>query len=156
MKGVKVMSLIRKDRNWGLDPFQEISRLEKDMRSLFTNVFGDRELALEDRSFAPLVDIRDVENQIIVEADIPGFKKEDITIEVTPETIDISAEHKEEKEEKKEGKYLRRERCAYKFYRQIPLPSPIDTEKIDSTFTNGTLTLTLPKTPGTEKKRITL
>jgi HSP20 family protein len=150
------MSLIRKDRNWGLDPFQEISRFENEMRRLFANFFGDRDLAFEERNFAPLVDIRDVEDQFILEADIPGFKKEDITIEVTPETIDLSAQHKEEKEEKKEGKYLRRERCAYKFRRQISLPSPIDTGRIESSFEDGTLKLTLPKTPGTEKKRINL
>ncbi len=150
------MSLIRRDRRWGLDPFQEISRLEDEMCNLFANVFGDRELALTDRVFAPLVDERELETNFIVEADIPGFKKEDIVIDVTSETVEITAEHKEEKKEKKEGKCLRQERCAYKFYRAISLPSSIDTEKIESTFSYGTLKLNLPKAPGTGKKRISL
>jgi hypothetical protein len=48
MKGVNKMSLIRRDRRWGLDPFQEVSRLEDEMWNLFANVFGDRDLALRD------------------------------------------------------------------------------------------------------------
>lgn len=156
MKGVIKMSLIRRDRRWGLDPFQEISRLEDEMRNLFSNVFGDRDLALTDRVFAPLVDIRELDTNFVVEADLPGFKKEDITVDVTSESVEITAEQKEEKKEEKEGKYLRQERCAYKFYRAISLPSPINTEKINSTFTDGTLILTLPKAPGTGKKRLTL
>jgi HSP20 family protein len=91
-----------------------------------------------------------------VEADIPGFKKEDIKIDVTPETVEIIVEQSEEKKEEKEGKFLRQERCAYRFYRTISLLSSVDTEKIDTSFKDGTLTLTLPKTPGTGKKRITL
>ncbi len=150
------MSLIRRDRRWGLDPFQEVSRLENEMRDLFANVFGDRDLALRDRVFAPLVDVRELENSFIVEADIPGFKKEDIKIDVTPETLEITVKQSGEKKEEKEGKYLRQERCAYRFYRAISLPSSVDTEKIDTSFKDGTLTLTLPKTPGTGKKRITL
>ncbi len=153
------MSLIRRDRRWGIDPFQEVSRLENEMRNLFSNVFGDRELAVTDRTFAPLVDVRELETEFIVEADIPGFKKEDITIDVTSETVEISAEQKaekEEKEEKDEGRYLRQERCAFKFYRAISLPSTVNTEEIKSTFKDGTLTLTLPKLPGTGKKRLKL
>ncbi len=157
MNGVIKMSLIRRDRRWGLNPIQEVSRLENEMRNLFSNVFGDRELALSDRIFAPLVDVRELETEFIVEADIPGFKKEDITIDVTSETVEISAEHKEEKkDEDREGRYLRQERCAYKFYRAISLPSTINTEEIKSTFKDGTLELNLPKMPGTGKKRLTL
>lgn len=150
------MSLIRRDRRWGIDPFQEVSRLEDEMRNLFSNVFGDRELAVTDRTFAPLVDVRELETEFIVEADIPGFKKEDITIDVTSETVEISAEQKAEKEEKDERRYLRQERCAFKFYRAISLPSTVNTEEIKSTFKDGTLTLTLPKLPGTGKKRLKL
>ncbi|MFW9854449.1 MAG: Hsp20/alpha crystallin family protein [Candidatus Thorarchaeota archaeon] len=153
------MSLIRRDRRWGLDPFQEVSRLEDEMRNLFANVFGDRDLALRDRIFAPLVDVRELDDKFIVEADIPGFKKEDITIDVTPESIEISAEHNmEEKEEKteKDGKYLRRERVAFRFHRSISLPTSIDTEKIETVFKDGTLHLDLPKMPGTGRKRLTL
>jgi HSP20 family protein len=149
------MSLIRRDSRWGLDPFQEVSRLENEMRNLFSNVFGDRDLALSDRTFAPLVDVRELDTKFIVDADIPSFKKEDIAIDVTTETVEISAEQEQEKEEK-EGKYLRQERCAYKFYRAISLPSPIDTEKITADFKDGTLTIELPKAPGTGKKRLRL
>ena len=153
------MSLIRRDRKWGLDPFQEIARLEDEMRDIFTNVFGNRDLTNRERSFAPLVDIRETEKGYIIEADIPGFNKEDITIELTSESIELTAEKNEEKETKddtKEGQYLRKERCAYKFYRMISLPSPIDTDKVESTYNKGTLKLNLTKAPGTEKKRIKL
>lgn len=149
------MSLIRRDDRWGLDPFQEIVRLEDDMRKLFSNVFGSRDIAQMERVYSPLVDFIENDNQFLVEADIPGFKKEEITIDVASDAIEITAEHKEEKEQKTEGKYIRRERCAYKFYRKLPLPSPVNTDDIKSSFKDGTLKLELPKTPGTGKKRIT-
>ena len=156
MKGVIKMSLIRRDRKWGLDPFQEISRLEDEMRNLFSNVFGDRELSRSERIFAPLVDIRELEDKFVIDADIPGFNKEDIAVDVTAESVEITANHSEKKEEEKEGQFLRQERCAFKFYRAISLPTPIDTEKVESSFVDGTLTLELPKAPGTGKKRLTL
>ena len=61
------MSLIRRDRRWGLDPFQEVSRLESEMRNLFSNVFGDRDLSLQERIFAPLVDIRELDDKFTIE-----------------------------------------------------------------------------------------
>ncbi|MHA1215521.1 MAG: Hsp20/alpha crystallin family protein [Candidatus Hodarchaeales archaeon] len=148
------MSLMKRDRTW--EPFQEIARLENEMRNLFSDIFGDRDLSYNERVFAPLVDLKETENEYIIEADIPGFKKEDITIEVTPESVELSAEHKEEKQEEEKGKYLRRERCAYRFFRQIPLPGPVDIEKIKSSYKNGTITLELTKKPDTNRKRITL
>lgn len=150
------MSIIRKDPRWYIDPFKDFARLEDEMHHLFNSTFGERGLSLNDRVHIPLIDIRETDTNFIIDADIPGFKKEEISIDVTSDAIEISAEHKEEKIEKKKGKIIRQERCSSKFYRSLSFPSPIDTEKINPSFNNGTLKLELTKLPETEKKRITL
>ncbi|MFX1534287.1 MAG: Hsp20/alpha crystallin family protein [Promethearchaeota archaeon] len=148
------MSLIRR-RGWELDPFREITRIENEMRKAFDNIFGNQELKPTERVFSPLVDLEETDEKFILQADLPGFKKEDITIEATSEGVEITAQHEEKTEEKKKN-YIRRERRAYKFYRHIPLPSTIDVEKITSAFENGTLKLEFTKIPGKDKKVISL
>lgn len=143
------MSIIRR-----FDPFQELGRMENEFQKVFDNFFGDRTIDNKERVYAPLVDLRDDKKSFILDIDLPGFEKDEIKIEVTRESVEIIAEHKKEKESNKEGDYLHKERFAYKFKRQIGLPSPINTEKITSSFKNGTLTLTLGKEEGSLKKTI--
>jgi len=147
----------RDDDDWRIRPFQEIARLEDQMSNLFRDVFGRQELAPNDRVFAPLVDLKETDEQYIMKADLPGFDKDDITIELTSENIELSASKHQAREEEKEeegARYLRRERCAYKFNRKIAFPSPVDTDDVNTSYENGTLTIELPKKPGTGKKTI--
>ncbi|MFX0092614.1 MAG: Hsp20/alpha crystallin family protein [Candidatus Hodarchaeota archaeon] len=90
-----------------------------------------------------------------LKADLPGFKKEDITIEATSEGVEISAQREEKTEEKKKN-YLHRERRVHKFYRHISFPIAIDVEKTTNSLENGTLKLEFTKIPGKAKKVITL
>lgn len=129
--------------------------MESDMQKMFNDFFGDRSITPRERVYAPLVDLREEDNQFVLEVDLPGFKKDEINIEVTNESVEISAEHSEEKEEQDANhNYLHRERCAYKFYRNVALPSPINVDKISSAFNDGTLKLEMGKMEGTGKKRL--
>ena len=90
-------------------------------------------------------DIRDMGNEIRLEADLPGVKKEDIKIDIENKFLTISAERKEEKEEKDaKGNFLRRERSYGSFSRSFDI-SGIKTEDITARYEDGVLTLTLPK-----------
>ena len=114
--------------------------------------------ALDDRFFRSLfdmsdwigsagfrVDIRENDASYLLEAELPGFDKEDISLDVKDGILTISAQHKEEKEDKdEEGKYLCRERSTSSFTRSFDV-SGIDTEKITAAYDKGVLTLTLPK-----------
>ncbi len=90
-------------------------------------------------------DIRDNGDSYILEAELPGFKKEDITIDINGDNLTISAKHEETKEEKdSKGNYIRRERSFGSAARSFDI-SEIKSEDISAAYNNGILTLTLPK-----------
>lgn len=90
-------------------------------------------------------DIKDLGNEIRLEADLPGVKKEDIKIDIENKYLTISAQRNEKKEEKDEkGNYIRQERSFGSFSRSFDV-SGIKTEDIDAKFENGVLTVLMPK-----------
>jgi len=102
----------------------------------------------------PVVDVRENDKNIVVHAELPGVKKEDITIDVSEGTLTLSGEKREEKKEDNE-RYHRVERSYGKFTRQFNLPEGVNTSQICACFNNGVLELTIPKPEKREaKKRI--
>lgn len=90
-------------------------------------------------------DIKDLGNEIRLEADLPGVKKENIKIDIENKYLTISAERRDEKEETDEkGNFIRRERSYGSFSRSFDI-SGIKTEDIKAKYEDGVLTLTLPK-----------
>jgi len=100
----------------------------------------------------PLTDLKETENEFIMEIEMPGITKDDIDIKVTEDTIEIKAEKKyEQKEEDKERGYFFQERKYQGFYRSIPLPAGIKPEETEAKFDNGILEITMKKTEEKEK-----
>lgn len=99
----------------------------------------------------PPVDVRQTQTQVIVTADIPGVKEEDIQIEVGDDFVKLCGERKEEKEEKEAG-YLRREVRYGSFERSISLPTEVLTDKAEATIVNGQLKIVLPKKESSKPK----
>ena len=90
-------------------------------------------------------DIREDGDHYVLDADLPGFDREDIHLELQGDVLTITAQHNDVKEDKdEEGKYLCRERSTSSFTRSFDV-SGIDTEKITAAYDKGVLTLTLPK-----------
>ena len=90
-------------------------------------------------------DIKDADDKFVLEAELPGFEKEDISLDVKDGILTISAQHKEEREDKDEqGRYLRRERRFGSFSRSFDITG-IDENGITAAYTNGILTQSLPK-----------
>jgi HSP20 family protein len=101
-------------------------------------------------------DIRETENAYILDAELPGFSKEDIHAEVRNGYLTIHAEHKSENEEKDEkNNYIRRERSYGSFSRSFDLEG-IKSDEITASYKDGVLSLTLPKeeTKQTEGRRL--
>ena len=121
----------RSPRTFSYDPFREFEALQ---RRFFS---PERSMV----SFG--TDILDDGDSFRLVADLPGFKKEDINIEVTGDRLCISAERKQENEENKDG-YLRRERSYGSYSRCFDI-SAIEADGITGSYTDGVLTLTLPK-----------
>lgn len=88
-------------------------------------------------------DILDKGDKFVLQAELPGFQKEDIHIDINNDVLTVSAEHKEEKEEKQDG-YIRRERTFGSFARSFDI-SGVQTDSIAARYENGILELDLPK-----------
>jgi HSP20 family protein len=106
-----------------------------------------------EKSF-PKVDIIDHDNEIEVQAALPGVKKEDLEVSIDNQLITIRASTSTEQEKKEEGKYFRREISRGTFQRTLPLPENADNENAKASFENGILTVKIPKTEKSTRKRI--
>jgi HSP20 family protein len=102
--------------------------------------------------WSPQVEVIERDGQLVVRADLPGLNKDDVQVELTDAAIIIRGQRKQEREEKREG-YYRSERSYGTFYRQIPLPKGIDTEKATANFHNGVLEITMPAPQGEARGR---
>lgn len=101
-------------------------------------------------------DVIDEGKQLLIKADIPGVKKNEIDLNVTDNSLEITAEHKAEKEEKKKN-YLRKERSQVSYYRTVPLPEKVKSNQAKAKLEDGVLTVTIPKvkpTPKPKKKSV--
>ena len=88
-------------------------------------------------------DIRDLDDKFVLDAELPGFNKEDISLDLKEGILTIKAEHKEAQEQK-QGEYIRRERRTGSFARSFDV-SGIDESGISAAYKNGILEVTLPK-----------
>ncbi|MCD6455884.1 MAG: Hsp20/alpha crystallin family protein [Methanophagales archaeon] len=142
------------------DPFEELRRMQERMYRIFREIepsFMERKMLPatggELATVEPFVDVIDRGDKVVVAADVPGVEKEDLSVNISGDRLEISAERKKEAEEKKEG-YVRRERTYTSYYRSIPLPTEVDGDKADATFENGVLEISMPKVKAIEKKKI--
>lgn len=92
----------------------------------------------------PLIDLEDQGKNYLLKAEMPGFKKEDIEINVQEDSISVSAEVGWSYD-KKEQEYVCKERACKSFYRTINLPEEIDVEKVVAELSDGVLEVNLPK-----------
>ena len=161
----------RKDKKEGMVPREYWSptwaspwTMLNDMDRVFDDFKSEWEsLMLSPQSMAtgsvrqPLVDLVDNGKEYVVKAEIPGIKKEDLKIEVAQDSLEVSGETSvEEDQEDRETGYIRRERRYSKFYRAIPLPENVLTDKVEAELKAGGLTVKLPKEapPGKKSKKV--
>ena len=102
---------------------------------------------------APAVDVRETEDNFLLEMDLPGRTEKDLEVEVKENVLTISSRQDEKKEEKKNG-YVVRERREAGFCRSFRLPQGVDGGKIEATFKNGVLELRIPKAPEAKPRKI--
>ena len=142
--------------NRGFDPF-ELAQREFD--SMLSRFFGSRAFDRDSGVLAPYaVDIREDADHIYVEAELPGFAKEDVDITLENQTLTISAERKEERKEgdEKKGELLLHERRYSRFQRSFTLPPTVDESKCDAKLHDGVLTITLDKREESKPRKITV
>ena len=91
------------------------------------------------------LDVKEAEKEFTVLAEIPGVKKEDITVDVEGDTVSLRAEVKQEKEEKKGERVVHSERSYGMVARSFTLPAAVDDKAVKAEYRDGVLKLTLPK-----------
>ena len=101
----------------------------------------------------PKVDVVDRDKEVVVRAELPGVKKDDLEVTLSEHTVTVEA-HTTREEKKEEEQYYRREMSRGDFRRTLPLPRGVDETKATANFADGVLELTLPKTEKTEKRKV--
>lgn len=101
------------------------------------------------------VDVREDQDHLYVEAELPGFKKEDVDITLENQTLTISAQRKEANE-KPQGEWLLNERRYSRFLRSFTLPPTVDEQSVNAKLADGVLTITLNKREETKPRKITV
>lgn len=146
-------------------PFSLVSRMAEDMDRLFEDFALGRGISsgLFDRDFGngsrtlqsawtPQLETFRRGDEIVVRADLPGLKKEDINVDVEDGILTISGERTDENEENRDG-YYRSERSYGQFYRSIALPERADSEACEATFKDGVLEVTVKAPAEKEQNR---
>ena len=144
---------------WGGSPFRALQRMSDEMDRMFEDFgFSRRWLGPFGREssvhmWAPTVDIFQKNNELTIRADLPGLKREDLSVEITDDAVILQGERKREHEEEREGFY-RSERAYGSFYRVIPLPEGAIADQAKATFRDGVLDITMPAPPASHGRRL--
>jgi HSP20 family protein len=141
MKWIKPIDEFEKTIEQTFKPLQRLKKFFEDW---------DLDLPTETVNF-PKIDIWEDEEKYVVEAELPGFDKKDIEVNITDDILTIKATRKKE-EEKKDKNYYYAERSYGEFVRSVRLPSEVDKKSIKAKYNNGVLELTLPKTKEAKEK----
>ncbi len=123
--------------------------------SLLGHPMWPRPQITDQKVISPTVDIFEEDKEIVVKAEIPGMKKNDISVDIGENSITISGEKKQEK--KVDKKNYHRVECSYgSFFRSFRLPDNVITDKAKASFKNGVLEIRMPKSGKWKKKKITI
>lgn len=129
------------------DPFAELNALQR-------RFFGD-DLFLHDATTnIPTTDVYEKNGNLVVEAHLPNYDRDDVDIQIDGDNLIISAE-RHEKEEDKDKKYIIRESSS-NFYRTISLPERANKDEISADMVNGKLVVTIPMTPLPEVRKVAI
>jgi HSP20 family protein len=138
-----------------LAPFKEFERMRREMDRLWDSFFegGLRRRVEGAEEWLPSLDVSETKNELVVKAEVPGMDPKDIDISLSDGMLTIKGEKKQEKEEK-EADYHLVERSYGSFTRSVQLPKEVQSEKINASYKNGILKITLPKSEEAKKKEI--
>lgn len=136
-------------------PFRDLERMRREMDRLWDSFFEGKpsRKAEEVGEWLPSLDVSETKNDVVVKADLPGMDPKEIDISLADGILSIKGEKKQEKEEKEENYHLI-ERSYGSFFRSVRLPREVQSEKINASYKNGILKVTLPKSEEARKKEI--
>jgi len=132
------------------DPFAELGEL----RTRFDRIVDDW-LDGRERAWTPAIDVVREDGHLVVRADLPGIKPEEVKIEVEDDILTVSGEHEERKDQEKKN-FVRRERRYGSFSRSMALPAGVDPKTIEAKTHNGVVEVTIPLPKEAKKQTIAI
>ncbi len=139
------MTLVR------LDPFRSFDQTAKRMFKMMEDL--EKGFNIESGGFAPVVDISEDSKAVYIQVELPGIKKDDVSVHVDEENILVIKGEKKPVE--RENATIHRTESAYgEFERRFILPEEIDKDKIEAKYENGLLEITIMKQPKPEPKEV--
>lgn len=130
-----------------LSPFRGFRDLQSEMERMMREAFGHTALVgppgISETAWAPAVDVVTEDGNVVLRAELPGLKREDIDLSVANGMLTISGERKEE-EKREEGGYVIQERRSGSFRRSMSLPEGVGAQDIKARFEDGVLEVTMP------------
>jgi len=135
------------------EPFRGVSSLQEQINRVFSDVLDRRGEESNLTAWAPSVDIFETEHELVVKADLPDVKPDELDIRVENNILTIRGERKFEKKVE-ESNYLRVERSYGSFARSFSLANTVNSEAIKADYQNGVLTLSIPKREEAKPKQI--
>ena len=141
------------------DPFRNMTTLQDRINRIFDETVSrskdDYEVEVRQCDWRPVVDIFETEKGIVINAELPGVSKEDITLDVKQNILTLKGERKSDKEVSQEN-YYRMERCFGTFERAFTLPSTVDPANITANFKDGILRIEIPKSQEKKAQQINI
>lgn len=131
------------------DPFGELSELRTSFDRFFDQIDG------RDRVWTPAIDVVRDDGNLVIHADLPGIKPEELRVEVEDDILTVSGEH-EERTDQKHKHFVRRERRHGSFSRSMVLPSGVDAKSIKATTHDGVVKVTIPLPKQAKKEPVTI
>ncbi|MEM3506486.1 MAG: Hsp20/alpha crystallin family protein [Candidatus Bathyarchaeia archaeon] len=130
------------------EPFEELKRIREEIDRMIEDFLKRPREAIERMAIPsleePLIDVYEVNNEVVIVADLPGIEKEKINVNATEDSVEINAEIKR-LENIERISYIKQERKYERFYRKISLPVKVKPEYAKSKYENGVLEIRLPK-----------
>jgi HSP20 family protein len=133
---------------------REVTDIQSEVNRLFDSFFGrGGQVPAGDRTWAPAVDMYATGDELVVKAELPGVSDKDISLSITGDMLSLRGERRWESQEK-QPEFLHTERWYGKFERTLPLPFPVQSDKVKASYREGVLTVTLPKAEQIRSKEI--
>jgi HSP20 family protein len=138
-----------------MDFDRAFERFRRDFENLLWPSEGEREFPMirEMETRLPAIDLEDQGGKYVMTVDVPGFKNDEIEINVWDSSVEVSGCRETKQDEETKG-YVRKERSSESFYRSIALPEEIKVDYADASLQNGILEVVLPKKVPKKKKKV--